>query len=156
MNKKTIRTSAASKLATSILAGIDKLPATMTGFTILGTTYTRAELKAKVQSFKTPFDDADQAKAAAAAAEEAVQIIAAEANEFMAATKAALKAGLGRRSVALETVGVTPDKTPAPLSPEKEVAKVAKAKATRAARHTMGSKQRKAIKGQAPTPAPAK
>jgi len=57
--------------------------------------------------------------------------------------------------VALETVGVTPDKTPAPLTPDQEVAKVAKAKATRAARHTMGKNQKKAIKGQvpaAPTP----
>ena len=54
--------------------------------------------------------------------------------------------------MALETVGVTPNKTPAPLTPEQEVAKVAKAKATRAARHTMGKNQKAAIKGQVPPP----
>jgi hypothetical protein len=134
------------------------LPATLTSVSVLGMTYTMGALTTKLQTYTATFDAADKAKASAAAAEQAVQEIAAEAVEFVSETKAAMKAALGRKSVALETVGVTPDKTPAPLTPSQEVTKVARAKATRAARHTMGKNQKKAITGQtlpAPTPTPA-
>jgi hypothetical protein len=42
-----------------------------------------------------------------------------------------------------------------PLTPEQKAAAVAKAEATRAARHTMGPKQKAAIKGTVPATAPA-
>ena len=123
--------------------GMPNLPATLTSLSVLGTTYTMADLKTKLGTYKAVFDAADKARTAASAAEEAVQEIAVEANEFVSETKAAFKAALGRKSVALETVGVTPDKTPAPLPPDKELAKVAKAKATRAARHHHGQEPRR-------------
>ena len=154
---KSIPTAKTAKLTNSILAGMLNLPPTLTAVSVLGKTYAMADLKTQLQTFKTTFDAAAKAKSDAATAEEAVQTMATTANEFVAATRDALKAALGKKSVALETVGVTPNKTPAPLTPEQEIAKVAKAKATRAARHTMGAKQKKAIKGQVPpAPAPAK
>ena len=55
----------------------------------------------------------------------------------------------------LADFGLTPRKARV-VTPEEQVIAAAKAKATRAARHTMGKKQKAAIKGTvAPTPAPA-
>jgi hypothetical protein len=54
----------------------------------------------------------------------------------------------------LPIYGLTPDREHRPLTVEEEALKVAKAKATRAARHTMGKRQKEAIKGQVP-PKPA-
>jgi hypothetical protein len=139
----------------SILEGMPKLPATLTALSVAGKTYSMADLKTELGGFKATFDTAAKAHSDAAAADEAVQNMAPTAVPFVAAVRDALKAALGKKSTALETVGVTPNKTPAPLPPEKEMAKVAKAKATRAARHTMGKNQKAAIKGQVPPP-PAK
>jgi hypothetical protein len=55
----------------------------------------------------------------------------------------------------LADFGLKPRKTPATRTPEEKVAAVAKAKATRAARHTMGTKQKAAITGTASKAAPA-
>jgi hypothetical protein len=60
----------------------------------------------------------------------------------------------------LADFGLTPRKTPAPRTPEQKAASAAKAKATRAARHTMGPVQKAQITGATPqgdatVPAPA-
>jgi hypothetical protein len=157
MAARPIPTAKTQKLTDSILAGMPKLPSTLTSLSILGKTYTMADLATQLQVYKSKFDASGQAHAAAKTADDDVQKIAAEANEFVSEAKAALKAALGRKSSALETVGVKPDKTPAPLPLEKEVERAAKAKATRAARHTMGKKQKAAIHGQVPpVPTPPK
>jgi hypothetical protein len=44
-----------------------------------------------------------------------------------------------------------PRKAPAARTPEEKIAAAAKAKATRAARHTMGSKQKAKVKGTVTT-----
>jgi hypothetical protein len=51
----------------------------------------------------------------------------------------------------LADYGVTPRKAPTPLTAGQLTAAVAKRKATRAARHTMGSKQKKGVKGTVTT-----
>jgi hypothetical protein len=62
---------------------------------------------------------------------------------------------------ALADFDMKPRKAPAPRTPEQKAASVAKAKATRAARHTMGAVQKAAITGAnpqgttAPAPAPS-
>jgi hypothetical protein len=55
----------------------------------------------------------------------------------------------------LADFGLKPRKAPAVRSPAEKAAASAKAKATREARHTMGSKQKASIKGAAPQAAPA-
>jgi hypothetical protein len=55
----------------------------------------------------------------------------------------------------LADFGLKPRKVRAVLSPAEKAAASAKAKATREARHTMGSKQKASIKGTAPQAAPA-
>ena len=143
-------TPSTANLIKGIIAGLPNLPSTVTSFAVLGPTSTVATLTSVLQGYQALFDASAKADAAQAAAAEALAAVEPTATPFVAATKAALKAALGRKSMALETVGVTPDKTPTPLTPEQEVAKVAKAAATRAARHTMGAKQKAKIKGQVP------
>jgi hypothetical protein len=61
----------------------------------------------------------------------------------------------------LADFGLKPRKVPAPRTPQQKAASVAKAKATRAARHTMGSVQKAKVTGATPqgnvaaVPAPA-
>jgi hypothetical protein len=56
---------------------------------------------------------------------------------------------------ALADFALKPRKVPAPLTPEQLLARAAKAKATRAARHTMGSVQKAQITGATPQGATA-
>jgi hypothetical protein len=59
----------------------------------------------------------------------------------------------GDTSPALADFGLAPPKKPL-TTPEKKAAAADKMRATRAARHTMGKKQKKAIKGVVPATAP--
>src|SRR3979409_1544989 len=59
----------------------------------------------------------------------------------------------GDTSPALADFGLAPPKKPV-TTPEKKDAAADKMRATRAARHTMGKKQKKAIKGVVPATAP--
>jgi hypothetical protein len=58
-----------------------------------------------------------------------------------------LIAANGSASSVLADYGLTPRKARAPMTTDKQAAAVAKRNATRAARHTMGSVQKKAVKG---------
>lgn len=153
---KLIDTGPTKALLKKIVPGLANLPSTLTSLSVLGQTFTIADLTTKLKSYEATFDAEDAAKQEADAAEQKSQEAAVEAVPFVAATKASIKAALGRKSVALAPVGIDPDKTPPPLTPAQEQARTAKALATRAARHTMGPKQKAKIKGQPPpaTPAP--
>jgi len=152
---KSIELATTHALAKAILAGLGKLPSTVTSITVLTNTYTIAALTTTLEGYIATLDAVDTTHATYVAALETAQTDAPAITEFVAALKAALKAALGRKSSALTTVGVKPDKTPETLTPAQEAAKVAKAAATRAARHTMGPKQKARIKGTVPaTPTP--
>jgi hypothetical protein len=62
----------------------------------------------------------------------------------------ALKTALGKRNPDLLLYGIKPNQKPTPPTVAQQTVRVAKAKATRIARHTLGSKQKKAIKGKVP------
>jgi len=68
--------------------------------------------------------------------------------------RTAVKSAIGRKNPDLGKFGMTPAKTPAPLTAEQKVARAAKAIATRLARHTVGPKKKKAIKGLPPAASP--
>ncbi len=68
---------------------------------------------------------------------------------FVAGVQKAVRVAFGNRVDTLADFGLPLPKTRTPLTPEQKQAAVAKAKATRAARHTMGAKQRVAITGEA-------
>jgi hypothetical protein len=131
-------------------AGLSALPSTITAIPVLETTYSITDLKAKVDGFEKVFATADATHLAAQNAAKARDEIVADVREFMAAAKRSLKGALGKKSPKLEVVGMKPEKTPAPPTVEQKQERAQKAKATRTARHTMGPKQRKAVKGQVP------
>jgi hypothetical protein len=60
----------------------------------------------------------------------------------------------GNAPSTLADYDVTPRKVPTPLTAEQQVAKAQKAAATRKARNTMGSKQKKSVKGTVPAAVP--
>ena len=66
-----------------------------------------------------------------------------------AALRKALHVMFGKNDVLLGDFGIQPHKERRRLSPEEKVVVVAKILATRAARHTMGTRQRERIKGDA-------
>jgi chorismate mutase len=66
-----------------------------------------------------------------------------------AALRKALHVMFGKDDVLLNDFGVTPHKERRPLSSEEKLVVVAKILATRAARHTLGKRQREKIKGAA-------
>jgi hypothetical protein len=105
-------------------------------------------LLAELQGYAIAYqavEDAEQVYKRAIAARDAV---ASGAQRRREAIRASIKGTLGRMNPALEAYGMSPDREQRALTAEEEVAKVAKARATRAARHTMGKRQRLAIKGQ--------
>jgi hypothetical protein len=79
-----------------------------------------------------------------------------QSKSFLSGLKQTLLVVFAGQIDVLTDFGLTPRK-PAVVSPEKKAAAVAKAKATREMRHTMGPKQKAQIKAPtaAPTPAPA-
>jgi hypothetical protein len=63
-------------------------------------------------------------------------------------------ATFGEDSVEYQKFGFKPRKANAALTPEKKQLKVERLRATRKARNTLGSRERQAVKGNVPTPAP--
>lgn len=133
----------------AIMAGVSNLPTTFTT-TILENNYDAKTLKTALDAHFLIYNAASQAEIAMRTAFEDVKQIAPQAEEFVAATRAVLKASLGRKSAKLNNVGVEPDKTASPPTVDEMKMRVAKNKATRAARHTMGPKQKAAIHGEVP------
>lgn len=142
-------------LMKAMMEGIPELPTTLTSISVLGTTYTMADLTAKLGTFEPIYAAADKAAQDKDLAFAARDKADPEAREFVMATAVAFKVALGRTSATLRKVGVTPDKLPTPLTTDQKTVKVAKGKATRIARHTMGKKAKSKITGQAPVTAPA-
>jgi hypothetical protein len=143
-----------------LLDGIQKNTPAMGALFIKGVSYKPADLALPLQA---RIDSANRVLAAKAAWSEAVQADRdeqAKSKTFVSDLRQALKVAFGGSIEALATFGLTPRKTPV-LTPEQRTAAAEKAKATRAARHTMGPKQKAQIKGTvAPaatpaTPAPA-
>jgi hypothetical protein len=79
-----------------------------------------------------------------------------ETKELLANLQRVVIAMFGSMIETLADFGIAPRKKRAPLSPEAMVLSAERARATRAARHTMGPKQRLAIKADVPqVPEPA-
>jgi hypothetical protein len=128
----------------------DSPPQEVTSLLVNGKKYKVAELLAALTAYADKYEATDEAFTAFRTALEERVAIEPEAVHLVQGVRTVLKGMYGKKSVALETYGITPDKEPVPLTPEQEVVKVAKAKATRIARHTLGKKQKEKIKGQWP------
>jgi hypothetical protein len=139
----------------TLLDGIKKNEQAMGALFIKGVSYKPADLTPALQA---RIDSANRVLAAKAAWAEAVQADRderAKSKTFVADLRQALRLAFGGSIETLASFGLTLRKTPV-LTPEQRVAAGQKARATRAARHTMGPKQKAQIKGTvAPAAAPA-
>jgi len=136
----------------ALIAGINQNFATGTKVPIAGVTYTTAQLTSALQALVTLLTDVSTAEAAykAKLALEASQAPAVVA--LVQATKAYVRATVGDQSDVLVDYGMLPRKIPAPLTVAEKAAASLKRAATRKARNTMGSQQKKLVTG---TVAPA-
>jgi hypothetical protein len=133
-------------VAQRLISGAAKHFKSTTQLTLLGDSFTPAELAAKLQSIVTLRSDVEAAKATTQAklAIETANMPALSA--LMSATATYVKAAYGNSPDVLADFGIQ-TKVRVPLTVEAKVAAAAKRAATRAARHTMGKQQKKAIKG---------
>jgi hypothetical protein len=149
-------------LAKQLVAGAVKHFSTVSSLTIGNGTFTPAQIEASLQTLidlRTAVDDAKTVAKAKIVAEAAQ---APSLRSQMAAFVAYVKATFGNSPDVLADFGLKPKKARTPLTVDQQAAAAKKRAATRAARHTMGSKQKKEVKGTittivtAPTtPAPA-
>jgi hypothetical protein len=126
--------------------GLTKHAPTLTSFTIASATVKAADVITALQNRQNTVKASDAARATWQAA------VAAERNEFeqskgvVSGVTQTLKLMFAGSADTLADFGLTPRK-PRVVSPAAQVAATAKAKATRAARHTQGPKQKAAVKG---------
>lgn len=136
---------------TDLLSGLtSNPPGGMTSLVIEGKRINLADLGVELQKYKDTYEAVEDAHLEYKLALAARETIEATVQRRCDAVRGALRGSLGKTNQALALYGVTPAKTPRPLTAEEDLVRVAKAKATRAARHTMGRKQRLAIKGTLP------
>jgi hypothetical protein len=129
-----------------LIAGLTKHAATLPSFVVAGVSTTNADVIAKLQARIAAENAVPPARATWQAAVSAARSEIAATKSVVSAVKQAVLAAFAGQVDALGDFGLTPRKARV-LTPEAKVAATAKAKATRAARHTAGSVQKKAVKG---------
>ncbi len=165
---RTDRTAALVNLAD----GLTKHASVMTTLVISGTVVQTTDIIKRLQALVTTAQAVDTTRAAWRSAVAADKTDRTQQQTFVAGVQKAVRVAFGNRVDTLADFGLPPPKPRTPLTPEQKQASAAKAKATRAARHTMGAEQKAAITGEvspatttagqasggtapAPTPAPA-
>ncbi len=153
------RATADQSLADGLNKNATTIPSIMVGGASVATKDIVTTLQARIATAKA----ATSARATWLAAVQADRDERAKTKTLVSVVKQTLLASFVGQVDTLAEFGLTPRK-PRVVSPEVQVAAAAKAKATRAARHTMGKKQKAEIKGTitvpavpvpAPTPIPA-
>jgi hypothetical protein len=141
------KTSQASH-AKQMLTGANKhFPNASDKLTFGGATYTVSALTMLIQSFVDLREAVDASKAATKAKIEAERAQAPSLRGVISAFEAFVKAMFGNSPEALADFGLSPRKARTPLTAEQKTVAAKKRAATRAARHTMSSKAKKAVKG---------
>jgi hypothetical protein len=129
-----------------LIAGLQKYPPQGGVTMISGKSYTTAEVVAQLQSIINALSAVVAARQTFQGAVKASETIVEDNSEFVRDFKQSVKAQLGQNPPALGEFGLTPRKLSV-RTPDVSVAAAAKAKATRTARGTKGSKQKASIKG---------
>ncbi|HEX3772609.1 MAG TPA: hypothetical protein VHV30_17140 [Polyangiaceae bacterium] len=135
--------------AKQFIAGTAKHFAGVSQVTLSGSSYTPAEITSTLQSLVDLDAAVDAARAMTAAKVAAEAALMPSVSALITAYRAYIRAIFGDTPDALADFGLAP-KTLTQVSPETRVIAAAKGRATRAARHTMGPKQKKGIKGVVP------
>ncbi len=135
-----------------LVDGLTKHKALITALPIGGKTLTPDQAIAIVQARIDTSNGSLTTKAAAKAAVLAEQTQRTQTKQFVSSLRQVIRSMFGASPDVLADFGLALKKVPVE-SPETRVAAAAKARATRALRHTMGSKQKAALKATAPLPA---
>jgi hypothetical protein len=149
-------------LAGQLIVGTKKHFSTVSSLAFGNASFTPAQVEASLQTLidlRTAVDDARTVAKAKIVAEAAQ---APSLRSQMAALVMFVKATFGNSPDVLADFGLKPRKARTPLTIGQKATAAAKRAATRAARHTMGTNQKKAVKGTIttiippqPTPAPS-
>jgi hypothetical protein len=130
----------------ALIDGFGKHTAAIPSIVIGGVVRTAAELVATVQSRVDASKDVVSTKASWLAALHAETTLRDATAEFVSGVRRCILVAFAGQVDTLADFGLTPRKLRVD-TPEQKLASAAKARATRAARHTMGSRQKAAIKG---------
>ena len=133
-------------LAEQLIAGTNKHLANMTQVLLAGGSFTPAQIVEKLQALVNLRHDVDATKASTKAKLAVEKAEMPALRTVMGALVTFIKAAFGNQPDVLADFGIHP-KTRAPQTAEAKTAAAQKRKATRVARHTMGTKQKSAIKG---------
>ncbi|MGH7271253.1 MAG: hypothetical protein ACREJ3_12570 [Polyangiaceae bacterium] len=137
-----------------LIDGLNKHSATITTLVIGGTSLAPAALITTLQARLSTAHAVQLTRASWQSAVKAAKDERAKTKALVAGLRQAIGVAFAGSIENLADFGLTPPKK-AVLSPKQRVLATAKAKATRAARHTLGAKQKQAIKGAVPPTAPA-
>ncbi|HEY1693656.1 MAG TPA: hypothetical protein VGG39_15920 [Polyangiaceae bacterium] len=148
-NSRPSQTAADQKL----IDGLNKHAATITVIVIAGVTMATKDIISTLQQRIAASTAAETTRATWQAAVVADEAEREKTRQFISGLRQALLAAFAGQVDALADFGLTPRKAVV-LTPDEKVARAAKAKATRAARHTMGKVQKSKITGDNPTGAP--
>ena len=134
-------------LAEQLITGASKHFASGPPVAFASDSFTPAQITSQLQSIIALRADVEAAKNALKAklATEAANMPA--LRDFLYALVAFVKVTYSKSPDVLADFGLTPKKVATPLTVEQKAAAAAKRKATREARHTLGTRQRKAVKG---------
>ncbi len=132
--------------------GLSKHAATIPSIMVGGASVATKDIVAALQGRIATAKAATSARATWQAAVQADRDERAKTKTLVSVTKQTLLGSFAGQVDTLSDFGLTP-RRPRVVAPEALVAAAAKAKATRAARHTMGKKQKAEIKGAVPVPA---
>jgi hypothetical protein len=122
--------------------------------TLGGEAFTAQTLIQTLQSLGDALSTVDSAKASWKDALKNLVDVKAKVRPLLGAYDSWVAATYGDAPSILADFGITPPKARTPLTADQTVAAVAKRKATRAVRHTLGPKQKKSIKAVTPATAP--
>jgi hypothetical protein len=134
-------------LAASLAVGAQKHFPAGSSLTVGGALLTVVQIDAQLSGYATLRTAVDTARAALQAKVAAENAQSAAERAFIGAFVRIVRGSFGNQPDVLADFGLQAEKTRTPLTVEQQVAAAAKREATRAARGTMGSKAKQAIKG---------
>jgi hypothetical protein len=146
MATKTTGKGTVAALAEQLIAGTNKHLTSTTQVLLVGVSYTPAQVTQQLQTLVNLRSSVDAAKATVQAKLAAEKAQMPALSTFMGALVSYVKASFGNAPDVLADFGLHP-KARAQPTVQAKTAAAAKRKATRAARHTTGPKQKLSVKG---------
>ncbi len=133
-----------------LIDGLTQHASTIPSIAIGGTTYTTAAIIAVLQARIATGNAVTSTRATWQAAVQADRDKQDQSQAFVSGLRTALQVAFAGQIEPLADFGLAPPKPQPHRTPEQKALQAKKAAATRAARHTMGPKQKAAIKGTVP------